>query len=225
MTRVIKVGFVLVAVGLVPWGCWTVYDSTRTWFLAKDVPISLSKGNHYSTGVVTTNMSALYSIYISADSPKGIGDDQQAGAEKELACQVGVCDPKREPCLTPPLWKFHWALSSDGRTVQGDSDETTGVGRINSVTGIERELGEFRTEAGHRYKFDLDVLFDNRDVRIANPRLMVCVSDFHAESSQVLSGLLRLICLPVGATGAFLVLAPLGLQWRKQRRAHITLVS
>jgi hypothetical protein len=225
MTRVIKVGFVLVAVGLVPWGCWTVYDSTRTWFLAKDVPISLSKGNHYSTGVVTTNMSALYSIYISADSPKGIGDDQQAGAEKELACQVGVCDPKREPCLTPPLWKFHWALSSDGRTVQGDSDETIGVGRINSVTGIERELGEFRTEAGHRYKFDLDVLFDNRDVRIANPRLMVCVSDFHAESSQVLSGLLRLICLPVGATGAFLVLAPLGLQWRKQRRAHITLVS
>ena len=170
-------------------------------------------------------MSALYSIYISADSPKGIGDDQQAGAEKELACQVGVCDPKREPCLTPPLWKFHWALSSDGRTVQGDSDETIGVGRINSVTGIERELGEFRTEAGHRYKFDLDVLFDNRDVRIANPRLMVCVSDFHAESSQVLSGLLRLICLPVGATGAFLVLAPLGLQWRKQRRAHITLVS
>jgi hypothetical protein len=225
MTRVTKFGFVLVAVGLVPWGCWTVYDSTRTWFLAKDVPISLSKGNHYSTGVVTTNMSALYSIYISADSPKGIGDDQQAGAEKELACQVGVCDPKREPCLTPPLWKFHWALSSDGRTVQGDSDETIGVGRINSVTGIERELGEFRTEAGHRYKFDLDVLFDNRDVRIANPRLMVCVSDFHAESSQVLSGLLRLICLPVGATGAFLVLAPLGLQWRKQRRAHITLVS
>ena len=225
MTRVIKVGFVLVAVGLVPWGCWTVYDSTRTWFLAKDVPISLSKGNHYSTGVVTTNMSALYSIYISADSPRGIGDDQQTGAEKELACQIGVYDPKREPCPTPPLRKFHWALSSDGRTVQGDSDETIGVGRINSVTGIERELGEFRTEAGHRYKFDLDVLFDNRDVRIANPRLMVCVSDFHAESSQVLSGLLRLICLPVGATGAFLVLAPLGLQWRKQRRAHITLVS
>jgi hypothetical protein len=225
MTRVIKVGFVLVAVGLVPWGCWTVYDSTRTWFLAKDVPISLSKGNHYSTGVVTTNMSALYSIYISADSPRGIGDDQQTGAEKELACQIGVYDPKREPCPTPPLWKFHWALSSDGRTVRGDSDETTGVGRINSVTGIEREIGEFRTEARHRYKFDLDVLFDNRDARIANPRLMVCVSDFHAESSLVLSSLLRLICLPIGATGAFLILASLGSQWWKQRRAHITLVS
>ena len=225
MTRVTKFGFVLVAVGLVPWGCWTVYDSTRTWFLARDVPISLSKGNHYSTGVVTTNMSALYSIYISADSPKGIGDDQQTGAEKELACQIGAYDPTREPCPTPPLWKFHWALSSDGRTVQGDSDETIGVGRINTVTGIERELGEFRTEAGHRYKFDLDVLFDNRDMRIANPRLMVCVSDFHAESSLVLSGLLRLICLPIGATGAFLILAPLGLQWREQRRAHITLVS
>jgi hypothetical protein len=106
MTWVTKFGFVLVAVGLVPWGCWTVYDSTRTWFLAKDVPISLSNGSHYSTGVVKTNMSALYSIYVSADSPKGISDDQPTEAEKEFACQIGVNHPKREPCLTPPVWKL-----------------------------------------------------------------------------------------------------------------------
>jgi len=217
MTRVTKFGFVLVALGLVTWGCWTLYDSTRTWFLAKDIPISLSNGSHYSTGVVKTNESALYSIYISADSPQGIGDDQPTEAEKELACQIGISDPKKEPCPTPPLWKFRWALSSDGRTVQGDSDETIGVGRINSVTGIERELGEFRTEAEHRYKLDLDVLFDNRDARIVNPRLTVAVSDFHAESSLFLSGLLRFTCLPIAVIGAFLILASLGSQWRKQR--------
>jgi hypothetical protein len=57
-----RAGFFVIALGLVPWGLWTLFDSTRTWFLASDVPLTLSKGSHYTTGMVKTNMSALYSI-------------------------------------------------------------------------------------------------------------------------------------------------------------------
>jgi hypothetical protein len=57
-----KSGILCYCLGLVPWGLWTLFDSTRTWFLASDVPLTLSKGSHYTTGMVKTNMSALYSI-------------------------------------------------------------------------------------------------------------------------------------------------------------------
>jgi hypothetical protein len=217
------VGFFLIALGLVPWGLWTLFDSTRNWSLANNVPITLSKGSHYTTSMVKTNMSALYSIYIDADVPKGTDDFQPTEAEKELDCQVGVNDPEKEPCPNLPLWKFHWTLTSDGGTLQGDSDQTIRPGRITSVTGISREIGEFQTVAGRRYKLDLDVLFDNRDSRITNPRLMVAVSDFHGESSMFISGLLRFSCLSIASVGSLLVLAPFLLEWRKRRRARMRL--
>jgi len=221
MKWVRRAGFFLIALGLVPWGLWTLFDSTRTWSLADDVPITLSKGSHYTTGIVKTNISALYSIYIDADVPKGIDDFQPTEAERELACHVGVNDHEKEPCPNLPLWKFHWKLTSDGGTLQGDSDETIRQGRINSVTGISREIGEFQTVAGRRYKFDLDILFDNRDPRITNPRLMVAVSDYHGESSMFISGLLRFICLWIAAVGSLLVLASFLLEWCKRRRARV----
>jgi hypothetical protein len=221
MNRIRRAGFFLIALGLVPWGLWKLFDSTRTWSLANDVPITLSKESHYTTGMVKTNMSALYSIYIDADVPKGIDDFQPTEAEKELACQVGVNDREKEPCPNLPVWKFHWTLTSDGGTLQGNSDETIRQARINSVTGISREIGEFQTVAGRRYKFDLDVLFDNRDPRITNPRLMVAVSDFHAESSLFISGLLRFICLSIAAVGSLLFLGSFLLEWCKRRRAPV----
>ena len=214
-----RVGCFLIALGLVPWGLWTRFDSTRSWSFANDVPITLSKGSHYTTSMVKANMSALYSIYIDADVPKGIDDFQPTQAEKELACQVGVNDPEKEPCPNLPVWKFRWTLTSEGGTLQGASDETIRQGRINSVTGISREIGEFQTVAGRRYKFDLDVLFDNRDPRITNPRLMVAVSDFHGESSMFISGLLRFGCLLTAAVGSLLVLGPFLLERHKRRRA------
>jgi len=214
-----RVGFFLIALGLVPWGLWTRFYSTRSWSFANDVPITLSKGSHYTTSMVKANMSALYSIYIDADVPKGIDDFQPTQAEKELACQVGVNDPEKEPCPNLPVWKFRWTLTSEGGTLQGASDETIRQGRINSVTGISREIGEFQTVAGRRYKFDLDVLFDNRDPRITNPRLMVAVSDFHGESSMFISGLLRFGCLLTAAVGSLLVLGPFLLERHKRRRA------
>ena len=148
MKWVKRTGFFLIAFGLVPWGLWTLFDSTRTWSFADDVPITLSKGSHYTTGMVRTNMSALYSIYIDADVPKGIDDFQPTEAEKELACQIGVSgvnDPGKAPCPNLPVWKFHWTLTSDGGTLQGDSDERIGLGRINSVTGVVHP-----SRTGHR---------------------------------------------------------------------------
>lgn len=218
MRRLTIVGIVVIAIGLVPWGLWTLYDSTRTWFFAKDVPITLSNGSHYETGWIKTNMGGLYSIYINADIPKGISD-HATEAEKEMACETGVNDPKRDPCPGPPVWNFNWTLTSDGTRVDGGSAETTGSGGINSAWGIEREIGEFKAEKGHRYKFDLNVLFDNRDPRITNPRLMIALDDYQAGSSMFISGLLGIICGAIASVGALIVVGSLLQQWWERRQA------
>jgi len=213
-----RLGFALIALGLVPWGLWTLYDSSRTWFFANNVPIVLSNGSHYSTGAIKPNMSGLYNIYISADVPKGIGNDHPTEASKDIACQVGVNDPKKDPCPNPPVWKFKWTLTSDGKTIDQGSSQTTGGGWIGSVTGLNLNLGEFKTEAGHVYKFDLDVLFDNRDPRITNPRLMVAAGGQPAASSMFISGLLGVICSAIASVGVLIVLGSFLHQWSSRRR-------
>jgi hypothetical protein len=214
LTWVSILGLVLVLIAVTSWGCWPLWDKTRTWFLANDVPISLSSGSHYSTGVVKTNMDALYSIYvISTLEPLDAG--RQSQSQAELACQIGISDPTH--CQSPPEWKFRWTLTSDEGRVQGDSSETVGEGWISSKGVITRDIGEFRTKAGHSYELGVDVLFDNRNSGIVDPRLTATVTDFHAESSLFVSGFLKLICSTTGFIGVLLVLVPWVIQHRGRR--------
>lgn len=99
-------------------------------------------------------------------------------------------------------------MTSDEGLVQGDSSETVGEGWISPQGAITRDVGEFRTKAGHSYELAVYVLFDNRNPRIQDPRLMVTVADFHNESSLFISGFLKLICLTTGFVGMLLVLIP-----------------
>lgn len=221
LTWVGRIGLLLLVIGLIPWASWTAWDSTRTWFLLKDMPVALSNGSHYGTALVKTNMNALYSIYIDADYSGPIDANQQSEAARKLACQIGADDPEREPCQAPPAWKFRWKVSSDGGTVQGNSDETIGQGYVSSAGNIEREIGAFRTKSGHSYKFDLEVLFDNHDTKIVNPRLMVAVADYHTESSLFFTGLLRLVCVPIAIIGAFLIFGSLLSQRARRKRALV----
>lgn len=213
-----RTGLILIALGLGPWGLWTLWDSSRTWFFAKDVPIVLSTGSHYSTGTIKTNMGTLYDVYVEADVPKGIGSDQPSETEQEMECQVGVNDPEKHPCPNPPIWRFKWVLSSGGNTIDEGSSKTAGGGWINSVTGLNLNLGQFKTDAGHRYQFDLDVLFDNRDPRITNPRLMIAAGGQPAASSMFISGVLGVICTAIASVGGLMVLGSLIHQWSKRMR-------
>ncbi len=157
-------------------------------------------------------------VYVEADVPKGIGSDQPSETEQEMECQVGVNDPEKHPCPNPPIWRFKWVLSSGGNTIDEGSSKTAGGGWINSVTGLNLNLGQFKTDAGHRYQFDLDVLFDNRDPRITNPRLMIAAGGQPAASSMFISGVLGVICTAIASVGGLMVLGSLIHQWSKRMR-------
>ena len=202
-----KLGLLLIAIATVPWAGWTLWDHTRTWFFVKDLPLTLSNGNHVSVHDVRPNMNALYSVEVNAQYSDRADPETNSEAARELACQIGLNTPSIR-CESPPLWNFRWKLTSGGVT-QVDSAHATGQGWIDTSGLITRELGTFRSKAGQNYTFDLEVQFDNHDPKITNPRLTVAIADYHTESSLFLTGMLTVICGPVAVIGVFLLLGSL----------------
>ena len=180
LTRASRVGLALIAVGLVPLACWTVWSLTRTW-RPVDMPVSLSQGSHFSTGEFAINLNAQYAIGI--DSENKIAFD-------DLECLLG----SRSTCPSPSVVRVRWSLYSDGTVLQGTSDDTVGHGSSGPSGEASRTIGYFKAREGQRYKLDCDVLADGSRLAITNPRLRISVADTSYESSLVLGGLLRLVC-------------------------------
>jgi hypothetical protein len=107
-------GLVLLVGSLIPLTGWTVWDETRTWDLARDTPISLAEGSHFSTGVSRVNMSARYGIVIYVSDAVV---DQFDTLHDQLECQMGVYSWPQGPtsvlspkCKQPPLLRARWVL-------------------------------------------------------------------------------------------------------------------
>jgi hypothetical protein len=201
--RASRVGFALIAVGLVPLACWTVWSLTRTW-RPVDMPVSLSQGSHFSTGEFAINLSAQYAIHIDAEN-KVPSDD--------LGCLLG--NGIRSSCPSPSVVRVRWSLYSDGTALQGTSDDTVGHGASGPSGEASRTIGYFTALKGGRYKLDCEVLADGSRLAVTNPRLKISVADTSYESNLVIGGLLRLICAVICLIGgvflivSFLVQKPL----------------
>jgi len=146
--RASRVGLALIAVGLVPLACWTVWSLTRTW-RPVDMPVSLSQGSHFTTGEFTSNLDVKYAIAI--DSENKIPFD-------DLECLLG----SRSTCPSPSIVRVRWSLYSDGTVLQGTSDDTVGHGSSGPSGAASRTIGFFKARKGRRYKLDGDVLADGQ---------------------------------------------------------------
>jgi hypothetical protein len=194
LMRASRVGLALIAVGLVPLACWTVWSLTRTW-RPVDMPVSLSQGSHFSTGEFAINLNSRYAIDI--DSENKIPSD-------DLGCLLG--NGIRSTCPSPSVVRVRWSLHSDGTVLQGTSDDTVGHGASGPSGEASRTIGYFKARKGRRYKLDGDVLADGSSLAVTKPRLRISVSDTSYESSLVFGGLLRLICTVICLIGgAFLI--------------------
>ncbi len=202
LTRTGGIGLALIAAGLLPLVCWTVWFHTRTW-CPVDMPVSLSQGSHFSTGEFAVNLNAQYAIDINAKGRIPVDD---------LGCLLG--NDMSSTCPASSLIRVRWVLSSNGVVAQGTSDDSKGGGASYSDGEAFRTIGVFQGEKGRHYKLDIDVLADGSNLELANPRVSVRVFDTKYESGLVLSGLLRLVCLIFGLVGAALLVTSLLAQRR-----------
>jgi hypothetical protein len=201
----------MVVASLALLGYRTLWSKTRTWCLVDEVPISLSQGSHYNTGELLVNLNARYGIKIYADN--------KFDPEK-MRCLLGTPFPSQR-CDTPVMLRARWVLSSDGKTVQGDSDGTVGFGG-SGTSGTNRLIGDFHSQKGQRYKLDVYVLSDTSSLNVTNPRLYVGVEDPSLEFNLVLSGLLRVFCTVIAAIGGLMLIGSLLAQRRDRQVGHTT---
>jgi hypothetical protein len=151
-------------------------------------------------------LNARYGIKIYADN--------KFDPEK-MRCLLGTPFPSQR-CDTPVMLRARWVLSSDGKTVQGDSDGTVGFGG-SGTSGINRLIGDFHSQKGQRYKLDVYVLSDTSSLNVTNPRLYVGVEDPSLEFNLVLSGLLRVFCTVIAAIGGLMLIGSLLAQRRDRQ--------
>jgi hypothetical protein len=175
-----------------------------------DVPISLSQGTHYSTGELPVNLNARYGIEIYADN--------KIDPEKLQCMLVGPSFPSQH-CDTPVLLRARWMLSSEGKTLQGTSDDTVGFGGGGpGPHGANRLIGAFHGQKGQRYKLDVYVLSDTSSLNVTNPRLNVGVEDPSLEGDLVLTGLLKVFCTVIAAIGGLMLIGSFLVQRKTNRR-------
>jgi hypothetical protein len=205
LIRARRIGLALIAVGLVPLACWTVWSGTRTW-RPVDMPVSLSQGSHFSTGEFASNLDAEFAIYI--DSENKIPSD-------ELGCLLG--NGIRSTCPSPSVVRVRWSLYSDGTVLQGTSDDTVGHGESGPSGEASRTIGFFKARKGRRYKLDCDVLADGSRLAVTNPRLRISVFHTSYESNLVIGGLLRLICAVISLIGGVFLIGSFLVQRHRLR--------
>jgi len=203
LMRASRVGLALIAVGLVPLACWTVWSLTRTW-RPVDMPVSLSQGNHFTTGEFTSNLDVEYAIAI--DSENKIPFD-------DLECLLG----SRSTCPSSSVVRVRWSLYSDGTVLQGTSDDTVGYGASGPSGEASRTIGYFKARKGGRYKLDCDVLADGSSLAVTKPRLRISVADTSYESNLVIGGLFRLICAVFSLIGGVFLIGSFLVQRHRLR--------
>jgi hypothetical protein len=185
LQRTKLVGFTFVALGIALYGSWVMWLATRT-ERPVDVPISMAIG-HVRTPEFKVNLDAVYTIDI--EVRKTIPFDT-------LNCLLGTAMGRTSTALQecpdkPSVVKASWMLTSDGHTVdRGSSDDYRSGAWMND--SISRELGHFRTQNGHRYVLDVDVLADGSALAPGSPRLKVEVSPAVVEGNAVWSAILFL---------------------------------
>jgi len=166
----------------------------------------LSQGTHYSTGELPVNLNARYGIEVYADNT--------IDPEKLQCMLVGPMFPSQH-CDTPVLLRARWVLSSQGKILQGISDDKVGFGGGGpGPHGANRLIGDFHSQKGQRYKLDVYVLSDTSSLNVTNPRLYVGVEDPSLEGSLVLTGLLKVFCTVLAAIGGLMLIGSFFVQRR-----------
>lgn len=207
-------GMTLILVGIVAYGLWVVWLSTRN-NRPVDIPIKMAVG-HVNTPSFKVNRNAPYDIEIEVQ--KRIPFDT-------LNCLLGTAMQPHSTDLQecpdkPSVVKASWVLTSDGQIVAHGSSEDHRYGAWTNDS-IARELGSFQSESGRSYALSVDVLSDGSALAPGNPHLKVEVFPSVYEDEMVGSALVMLFSILLVLVGGILLL----ISFVRNRRARVLRVS
>jgi hypothetical protein len=128
---------------------------------------------------------------------------------------TGTVDPNRCKHL-PTLIDISWKLMDGGKLVsEGDSGNNPSYDWSSTV---ERSLGEFKGQTGHRYTLVLDVKRDAAQLNAANPKIKIEVPRGISKDYAVGTYIQKLEAIVMGLIGVSILLGllvVLRLRWKK----------
>jgi hypothetical protein len=149
---------------------------TPSELIAIDAKADLSGGQ--MRGEILTTHRAEYIVSFYLDDPAPRGDSNKAGAA--LFCRLA--SPKVRPagsCATAGNLAADWSVSENGRILQAAADMPLYGGWYDhggAGLRIERELGRFNAEAGHRYTIAARFSSADPEIKRRNPHLWGYIS-------------------------------------------------
>jgi hypothetical protein len=196
MHQTVRKGVTIVVVSMLALGSWTVWFGSRSWTPLEPIPISLSKGSHYTSPQLSISFSDQYAIDIQVDNKLDT---------KILRCQLGSGSPQ-QPCNPPSRFEVHWTLSGDGNHLEG-TNTSQGLGELNDGPKVSSVyFAVFKLRKGQNYRLDLDVLSDSGTLNVTNPRLSVEEFGTAYEFFLLVSELLRFLCFGFAIIGTLIAL-------------------
>jgi hypothetical protein len=212
-SRAKAIGMTLILVGVVAYGLWVVWTSTRI-NQPVDIPIKMAVG-HVSTPSFKINQNASFDIQIEVQ--KKIPFDT-------LNCLLGVAMKPTSTDLQecpdkPSVVKASWVLISDGQNVAHGSSEDHRYGAWMNDS-IARELGSFQGESGRSYTLVLDVLADGSELGPGDPHLKIEVSSAVYEDEMVSGALVTLVSILLVLVGGITLLV----SFVRNRRGRVNTV-
>ena len=197
--RAKAIGMTLILVGVVAYGLWVVWTSTRI-NRPVDIPIQMAVG-HVNSPSFKVNRNARFHIQIEVQKkiPFDTLNCLLGLAMKPTSTDLQECPDK------PSVVKASWVLTSDGQKVAyGSSDDLrSGAWKNNSIA---RELGSFQAESGRSYTLGLDVLSDGSELGPGAPHLTIEVSSAVYEDEMVGGTLVMLVSMLLVLVGGITLL-------------------
>jgi hypothetical protein len=205
-----KAGMTLILVGMVGYGLWAVWVSTRN-DRPVDIPIKMVVG-HVNTPTFKVNRNARYDIEIEVQKriPFETLNCLLGTAMKPSSTDLQECPDK------PSVVKASWVLISDGQIVAHGSSDDHRYGAWGNDS-IARELGSFQSESGRSYALGVDVLSDGSALAPGNPHLKIEVFPSVYEDEMVGGALVMLGSMLLVLIGGILLLV----SFVRNRRARV----
>jgi hypothetical protein len=111
----------------------------------------------------------------------------------------------KQTCATPPVLNVAWVLMIDGKAMaRGSSQSERGGG--TTIDTVERTVGYFEGQSGHKYTLNMETLSDARSLAAANPKLTVTAEAGAYEFKLVMGGLLKLCAVIMGVVGLIVLI-------------------
>jgi hypothetical protein len=148
-------------------GAWLYAQSVARGRAHKWEPLTLPVSLHpgiIRTPEIATDRDGEYEIVIKFEKRSGA---------RRVECNLGLEDFYPTYCKgVPNLIDISWKLF-EGEKIAAEGDSSSGPSSIDMGSTIERMVGRFRAQNGHRYTLLLDVKQDASELDIANPKIKV----------------------------------------------------